>query len=66
MYGLSRRTVASYVSGTDFSKGQFYHETVYRDKGTYTFPTNMRIQFMCNASDDSDDIYIDEIKVSGK
>ena len=64
--GSSWHTVASYARGTDFSNGQFYHETVYVSEGTYAFPTNMKIRFQCDATSNYDDVYIDEVKVSGK
>ena len=64
--GSSWHTVASYVRGTDFVNGQFYHETVYVNEGPYTFPADMKVRFMCDASGNGDDIYIDEVKVSAK
>ena len=30
----------------------------------YTFPTNMKIRFMCDASGNRDDIYVDEIRIT--
>jgi len=64
--GSSWQTAASYVSGTDFNNGEFYHETVYVDEGPYTFPTDMKIRFQCSANHWGDDVYIDEVKVSGR
>jgi hypothetical protein len=64
--GSSWNTVVSYVSGTDFNNDQFYEKDVYVNEGTYTFPTNMTIRFICDASSDNDDVYIDEIRVSAK
>jgi len=51
-----------YPSG--YSKGTWYHETVYINETSYTFPTNMKIRFRCDASDDNDDVYIDQIYVN--
>jgi len=62
--GTSWTTVATYVAGTDFVNGQFYHETVWINESDYTFPSNMQIRFQCDASFDTDDIYIDEIYVN--
>jgi len=62
--GTTWTTIATYVSGTNFVNGQFYHEIVWINETTYTFPTNMRIRFQCDASSDFDDIYIDEIYVN--
>jgi len=55
-----------YGPSGDFVNGQFYHETVYVNEGPYTFPADMKVRFMCDASGNADDIYIDEIKVSAK
>ncbi|UCF12602.1 MAG: DUF2341 domain-containing protein [Thermoplasmatales archaeon] len=62
--GTSWTTVATYVSGTDFVNGQFYHETVWINESIYNYPSNMQIRFQCDASTDADDIYIDEIYVN--
>jgi hypothetical protein len=51
-----------YQSG--YSKDRWYHETVYINKSSYTFPTNMKIRFRCDASDTNDDVYIDQIYVN--
>jgi hypothetical protein len=64
--GVIWQTVARYVAGTDFVNGSFNHVTVHIDKSQYAFPTNMNIRFVCNASANSDDVYIDEIKVSAE
>ena len=72
--GAQWHTVASYSSGTDFDNGSFYDKTgenaVYINEGTgqdeYTFPSNMKIRFMCDAGNNIDDVYIDEVRVSSK
>ncbi len=64
--GTTWHTVASYVSGTDFNNDTFYNKTVYIDESSYTFPSGMKIRFMCDASGNRDDVYIDEIRVSAK
>jgi subtilisin family serine protease len=69
--GSTWHTVARYANGSDFNNNDFYDKTVYIDEGdevpyTYTFPTNMKIRFMNNASGNRDDVYIDEIRVSVK
>jgi chitodextrinase len=64
--GSTWRTVASYARGTDFNNNTFYDETVYIDESSYTFPTNMRIRFRCDASANADDVYIDEVRVSAQ
>ncbi|MEW6073567.1 MAG: S8 family peptidase [Planctomycetota bacterium] len=64
--GTTWRTVANYARTTDFNNGVFYSKTVYIDESSYTFPTNMKIRFMCDASDNNDDVYIDEVRVSAQ
>ncbi|MGE5342045.1 MAG: M14 family zinc carboxypeptidase [Candidatus Omnitrophota bacterium] len=64
--GAAWRTVANFVSGTDFVNGTYYNKVVYINKANYAFPTNMKIRFMCDASDNNDDVYIDEIRVSAR
>ena len=63
--GSQWRTVADYDSGDEFVNGQFYHEIVWINKTDYTFPSNMKIRFQCDASDNNDDVYIDQIYVNG-
>ena len=63
--GASWQTLRSWVKGTDFENGSFYSDSVTINSGSYTFPTDMNIRFMCDASGNIDDIYIDEIRISG-
>jgi hypothetical protein len=64
--GSTWQTVADFDSGDEFVNGQFYHiSDVIIDEGPYNFPTDMQIRFMCDASSNSDEIYIDEVVVSG-
>ena len=63
--GSTWRTVATYVSGTGFSNNVFYSKIVKIPKGTYAYPTNAKLRFMCDASNDADDVYIDEITFRG-
>lgn len=63
--GSAWRTVASYARGTDFNNNVFYNKVVTFSSGQYNFPTNARLRFMCDASGDYDDVYIDEIEFRG-
>jgi hypothetical protein len=58
--------VAAYASKVHFVNGSFYHATVTIDRANYNFPTNMKIRFMCDASGNRDDVYIDQITVSAQ
>ena len=62
--GSTWSTVGTYTSGTSFSNGTFYTSTVTIDETSYTFPTAMKIRFKCDASNDSDDVYIDNVTIT--
>ena len=62
--GSSWNTVADFNYGTDFDNGVFYVSTVNIYETDYTFPTNMKIRFMCDASGNRDDIYVDDITIT--
>ncbi len=63
--GTVWRNVATYVSGTNFINGSFYHGTAVINKTSNTFPINARFAFQCDASDNDDDIYIDAVVIKG-
>lgn len=62
--GSSWNIVGDFDSGDEFVNGQFYHEIVWINETSYTFPSDMKIRFECSASSDFDDVYIDEIYVN--
>lgn len=64
--GSAWNTVATYARTTDFDNNTFYVTTVTIDEANYTFPTGMKIRFMCDASGNQDDVYIDNVKITGK
>ena len=53
------------MAGTSFNNNSFYIATITLSNGTYTFPTNARIRFRCDASANNDDVYIDSITWRG-
>lgn len=61
--GSSWSTVAAYAAGTSFNNNGFYHATV--TLNNVNFPTNAQFRFQCDASDNSDLIYIDQVTVTG-
>lgn len=63
--GSAWRTVATYKSGTDFVNSTFYNKTVTIPRSSYAYPTAAKLRFMCDASADDDDVYIDEIVFRG-
>jgi len=64
--GSAWQTVASYARGTSFNNGSFYHATVSIPRATYNYPTNAKIRFRCDASDNNDDVYIDQVVFRGQ
>jgi PKD repeat protein len=62
--GTSWFTVASFARGTHFNNGAFYGVNVSILESSYTFPTGMKIRFMCDASDNNDDVYIDNVRIT--
>lgn len=63
--GSSYVTVASFTSGPDFTNNTFYAASVVVDPGIVNFASDMRVRFRCDASSNSDDVYLDEIFVTG-
>ena len=64
--GSSWNTVATFARSTDFDNNTFYVSTVTIDEVNYAFPSDMKIRFMCDASGNKDDVYIDDITITGK
>lgn len=63
--GSSWSTVAAYAAGSSFSNNNFYVATVTISSSEYNFPSNARIRFQCDASANSDYIYIDAVTLTG-
>ncbi len=63
--GSSWQTVAVFDKGTDFENGNFYNVVVQIPAATYNYPTDAKLRFMCDASGNADDVYIDEIEFRG-
>ncbi|WP_248722593.1 LamG-like jellyroll fold domain-containing protein [Seonamhaeicola sp. ML3] len=63
--GSSWTTIATFVSGTDFNNNspESVSETI--DSGTYTFASNSRFRIQCDASGNGDDIFIDNVVITG-
>jgi len=63
--GSSWTTVASYASGANFNNNTFYVATVTLDASQYNFASNAQFRFQCDASNNSDYIYIDQVTIRG-
>ncbi|MCD6415245.1 MAG: tandem-95 repeat protein, partial [Planctomycetes bacterium] len=64
--GSTWHTVETWARGTDFENDNFYNKEVTIDSSTYTFASNSKVRFQCDASGNYDDIYLDEIDVSAR
>jgi chitodextrinase len=62
--GSGFQTVATYARGS-FNNSTFYTATVVLNAANYTFPTNAQFRFQCDASADNDQIYIDQVTLTG-
>ncbi len=63
--GTAWQTVAVFDKGIDFENGAFYNAVVSIPAGTYDYPADARLRFMCDASGNRDDVYIDEVEFRG-
>jgi len=63
--GSTWQTVAVFTVSQDFVNGNFYNEVVSIPAGTYNYPANAKLRFMCDASGNADDVYLDEIEFRG-
>jgi hypothetical protein len=63
--GTTWQTVANIVQSGSILNDTFYHQVITISRSTYTFPTSARLRFMCDASTNNDDVYIDEIEFRG-
>ena len=62
--GSTWHVVATLALHTDFENGVFYNKVV-TIPDSYTYPTNARLRFQCNANANRDNVYIDEIEFRG-
>ncbi len=63
--GSSWQTIETWARTTDFDNGTFYNKVVTISSGSYNFPTNAKLRFMCDASGNRDYVYIDEVEWRG-
>ncbi len=63
--GSSWTTVRSYVAGTDFTIGNFYQATFTINGGSFNLPTNAQFRIQSNGSSKNDQVYIDQVIITG-
>lgn len=62
--GSSWQTVATFVSGVDFDNNNYYVATLSFDASQYNFTADAKFRFQCDASSNSDDVYIDLVTIT--
>lgn len=63
--GSSWTTVAAYARGTNFDNNTFYVATVTLSANDYNFASNAQFRFQCDASGNNDQVYIDQVTLTG-
>ncbi|NNF07364.1 MAG: T9SS type A sorting domain-containing protein, partial [Candidatus Eisenbacteria bacterium] len=63
--GSSWQTVAQYVAGTHFNNNSFWHATVSIPSSSFNYATDAKIRFRNDASNNNDQIYVDQVTFRG-
>ena len=63
--GSDYEVIGQYVSGSNFENGVFFDDTIVLDSSSFNFTTNNRIRIRCDASGNNDQIYFDQVIISG-
>nr|MBK7790372.1 T9SS type A sorting domain-containing protein [Saprospiraceae bacterium] len=63
--GSTWTTIATWINGTNFNNNTFYYTSKSINKSQYGFTNNSKFRIVCDASTNSDLIYIDAVKVKG-
>jgi hypothetical protein len=63
--GSGWQTVATYASGAQFNNNSFYTATVTLSSNDFSFNSGFDFRFQCDASSNSDHIYIDQVVLTG-
>ncbi|NER19025.1 fibronectin type III domain-containing protein [Spongiivirga citrea] len=63
--GSQWNTVATYARGTSFNNNTFYTATVTISAAEYNFAANSGFRFQCDASANGDQVYIDQVSITG-
>jgi hypothetical protein len=63
--GSSWNTLATYVSGSGINNNSFYNATVTLTPAQYNFAVNSGFRFQCDASGNNDQIFIDQVTITG-
>jgi len=64
--GSNWTTVDSWISGVNINNNNFYNATVLLNSSQYNFVSNAGFRFQIDASNRTDNIYIDQVTITGK
>lgn len=62
--GTNWTTIQAFVSGTDFNNTQREEPELIITNQDYTFTDAVTVRFVCHASEDNDNVYIDNIRLT--
>jgi len=63
--GSGWQTVASWARGSDFNNNTFYQATVTLDNSNVNLANGAQFRFQCDASVNNDQVYIDQVTITG-
>ena len=63
--GSSWNTVATWARGVNINNNTFYQATITISASQYNFVSNAGFRFQCDASGNADQIYIDQVTITG-
>lgn len=63
--GSSYEVIGQYTAGTDFTNRSFFTDTIVLDASEYNFNTSNRFRIRCDASNNNDRVFFDQIIISG-
>jgi beta-glucanase (GH16 family) len=62
--GVSWAVAGDFVHGSDFTNGVPEYALLLMDDAAFDFTSNVNIRFRCDASGNTDDVYIDDVVIS--
>jgi PKD repeat protein len=62
--GSTWSTVATYVTPANFSNNIFYGANLSILESNFIFPANMKIRFACNGTNNNNDMYVDNVRIT--
>ncbi|PKA81900.1 putative secreted protein (Por secretion system target) [Ulvibacter sp. MAR_2010_11] len=63
--GTSYQTIGQYISGTHFTNGTFFNGNITLNSGSYSFNSNNRIRFRNAGTSNNDQLWFDQVIITG-